>query len=75
MSTTPVTLPPGFSRFDTIFAPSGSVTVEKTMGMSLVAETTACVDAVEIGTITFGLSPTNLRAICTAVAVLPCAFS
>ena len=33
---TPLTLPPGFFAFSTSFAPTGSVTAEKTMGISLV---------------------------------------
>ncbi len=35
-------------------APTGSVTAVNTIGMSLVAATTACADGVEIGTITSG---------------------
>ena len=75
MSETPVTLPPGASIEATSCAATGSVTAEKTIGMSLVAATTACAEGVEIGTITAGASPTNWRAICAAVAGLPCALS
>jgi hypothetical protein len=39
----------------------------------LVAAATACADGVEIATMTAGASPTNWRAICAAVAGLPCA--
>ena len=67
----PVTLPPGCSGSVTSFAPTGSVTEEKTTGMSRVAAATAWAEGVEIGTITAGASPTSLRAICTAVAGLP----
>ncbi len=41
----------------------------------MVAETTACADGVEIGTMTIRPSPANWRAICAAVAGLPCADS
>ena len=71
----PVTLPPGWARSVTSLAPTGSVTAVNTTGMSLVAPTTACAEGVEIGTITSGASPTSLRAICAAVAGLPCALS
>ena len=71
----PVTLPPGFSGSATSLAPTGSVTAVNTTGMSFVAATTAWAEGVEIGTITSGASPTNLRAICAAVAGLPCALS
>jgi hypothetical protein len=56
-------------------AATGSVTAEKITGMSLVAATAACADGVEIATIAAGASPTNWRAICAAVAGLPCAVS
>ena len=52
-------------------ATTGSVTAEYTSGMSLVAATTACAEGVAMATITSDLSPTNLRAICAAVPVLP----
>ena len=71
----PVTLPPGFSIEPTSLAPSGSVTAVKTTGMSSVAATTAWAEGVEIGTMTLGLSPTSLRAICAAVPGLPWALS
>ena len=71
----PVTLPPGRVRLGTSLAPTGSVTAVNTIGISLVAPTTAWADGVEIGTITSGASPTNLRAICAAVAGLPWALS
>ena len=51
-------------RAVTSFAFSGSVTVEKTMGMSLVAATAAWLVGVVIVTITSGLSPMNWRTIC-----------
>ena len=69
----PVTLLPP-ARLGTSLAPTGSVTAVNTIGISLVAPTTAWADGVEIGTITSGASPTNLRAIC-AVAGLPWALS
>ena len=75
MSERPVTLPPGLSMSLTSCAPSGSETAVKTTGMSFVAETTAWAEGVEIGTMTLGFSPTNWRAICAAVAGLPCADS
>ncbi|MNV95658.1 hypothetical protein D3C71_1905700 [compost metagenome] len=59
----------------TSWAPTGSETAVKTTGISRVEETTAWADGVEIGTITFGASPANWRAICAAVAGLPWADS
>ena len=70
-----MTLPPGFSSCLTSWAPTGSVTAEKTIGMSRVAETTAWADGVEIGTMMSGPLPMNWRAICAAVPGLPCADS
>src|SRR5690554_995172 len=71
LSETPVTLVPEGSMEPTNCAATGSVTAEYTTGMVLVAATTACADGVAIATITSGLSPTNLRVICAAIAVLP----
>src|SRR5690606_20195409 len=73
LSETPVTLLPLGSRVETNWAATGSVTAEYTTGMVLVAATTAWADGVAMATMTSGLSPTNLRAICAAIAVLPCA--
>ena len=73
MSDTPVTLVPDASQVFTSFAATGSVTALNTTGISFVAATTACADGVAIATITSGLSPTYLRAICAAVPLLPCA--
>ncbi len=71
ISDKPVTFPPGFSKLGISFAASGSVTAEKTTGISFVALTTACAEGVAIATITSGLSPTSLRAICVALSGLP----
>ena len=71
MSETPVTLVPEASQLGVRCAPTGSVTVLKTIGMLLVAATSAWADGVAMPTITSGLSPMNLRAICAAVPVLP----
>ena len=49
------------------------VTVEKMIGMSLVAATTAWLVGVVMGTIMSGASPTNCRAICCAVPKFACA--
>ncbi|MNI40538.1 hypothetical protein D3C73_947630 [compost metagenome] len=57
----------------TSWAATGSVTAEYTTGTSLVAATTACADGVAMATMASGRSPTNLRAICAAVPLLPCA--
>ncbi|MOA64774.1 hypothetical protein D3C78_1909360 [compost metagenome] len=44
-----------------------------TTGMLRVPATAACALGVAMATITSGASPMNLRAICAAVAGLPCA--
>src|SRR5690606_36177864 len=62
---------PEGSQLRTSWAATGSVTAAKTTGTDLVLATTASADGVAMATITSGLSPTNLRAICPAVAVLP----
>src|SRR5215467_10151756 len=72
-SDTPVTLPPGFSYLLMIFALTGSMTVANTIGMSLVAATIVWLVGVVIATIASGVSPTNLRAICCWVGMLPLA--
>ena len=73
LSDTPVTLVPVGAQLLTSCAATGSVTPEYTTGIDLVAATTACADGVAMATMASGLSPMNLRAICAAVAVLPCA--
>src|SRR6516162_6945538 len=70
-SDTPVTLPPGLSYLLITLALTGSITVANTMGMSLVAATIAWEVGVVIATMTSGTSPTNLRAICCWVGMLP----
>src|SRR2546421_11707806 len=72
-SDTPVTLPSGFSYLLMIFALTGSMTVANTMGTSLVAATMAWLVGVVIATMASGTSPTNLRAICCWVGMLPLA--
>jgi len=72
-SETPVTFVPEGPMPGTSWAATGSVTAEYTTGTFLVAATTACADGVATATIASGRSPTNLRAICAAVPVLPCA--
>ena len=59
MSERPVMLPPGLSMLLTSWAPTGSDTAEKTIGMSCVAAATVWADGVEMGTITVGPSPAN----------------
>src|SRR4029453_18101475 len=71
LSDTPVTLVPDGAQLLTSCAATGSVTPEYTTGTLLVAATTAWADGVAMATIAVGLSPTNLRAICAAVPVLP----
>src|SRR5690606_26056581 len=70
-SDTPVTLVSEASQLLTSCAASGSVTAAKTTGMDLVLATTAWAEGAAMATTTSGLSPTNLRSICPAVAVLP----
>lgn len=73
LSDTPVTLVPDGSQLLTSCAATGSVTPAYTTGTVLVAATTACAAGVVMATMASGLSPMNLRAICAAVAALPCA--
>src|SRR5690606_40072108 len=70
-SDTPVTLVSEASQLLTSCAASASATAAKTTGMDLVLATTTWAEGVAMATITSGLSPTNLRAIWPAVAVLP----
>jgi len=60
MSDTPVTFPPGFCKSFTKPALTGSVTAEKTIGISLVALAAAWDVGVAIVTITSTLSEMNL---------------
>ena len=52
-------------------AAMGSAMAAKTMGVELVAAIMVWAEGVEMATMASGLSPTNLRAIWAAVAVLP----
>jgi len=70
-SETPVTLVPEASQLGVSCAPTGSVTAVNTTGTLLVAATSACAEGVAMPTMASGWSPTNLRAICAAVPVLP----
>src|SRR2546427_10163327 len=70
-SDTPVTLFLDGSQLGTSLAATGSVTAENTTGTVLVDATTAWAEGVAMATMASGLSPTNLRAICAAVPVLP----
>ncbi len=66
-----MTLLPEGSQLRTSWAATGSVTAANTTGTDLVLATTAWAEGVAMATMASGRSPTNLRAICAAVAVLP----